>query len=545
MRPVIAPVETARELGRYRLIAVLGQGGSGRVYLAVSRGPAGFNKLLVVKELRPELEHDPEFLTMFLDEARLSARLNHPNVVQTYEVGCDGQAHFIAMEYLEGQPLSSLLRNREPRLPTELQLKILSTALLGLHYAHELCDFDGTPLGVVHRDVSPQNVFVTYDGQVKIVDFGIAKAAGAISQTRTGVIKGKLRYMAPEQLCARPVDRRTDIFSCGVMLWEALAGKRIGDGKTDTEIAQQRMLGTEPHVRDDKPDVPGALAAICDRAMAIAPEDRYSTAAELHRDLEEAIEAVYGRVTSNQIAALVCENFGDERKQLRALVDAQIKQAASLPPTEFPNLAMLDVGDETVRPKKISLAASLRPTGPPALEPAEDSFPATTPPTANLSALKQRRPAWSLWLGLVTLGFAFTGVATAFLARSPTTASEVLLPATALPPTAASVVPDRTIKVNVSASPRGASLHLDESPLASNPFRATVSRDTKLHRIRASLAGYDTAERTVAFESDVDIVLELTEAHATPAKVSNPRAKTKQAKAVHSPVIDDRDPYTQ
>ena len=194
-------------IGKYRVIAKLGQGGMARVLLAAAAGPAGFNKLMVVKELREELAAEPEFLTMFLDEARLAARLNHPNVVTTYEVVTEGDRHYIAMDYLDGQPLNRLLhRISYSEMPLDVHLRIICDALEGLHYAHTVADFDGSPLNVVHRDVSPHNIFVTYDGQVKLVDFGVAKAAGAAAQTQTGVFKGKIRYMAPEQ--ARSRERR-------------------------------------------------------------------------------------------------------------------------------------------------------------------------------------------------------------------------------------------------------------------------------------------------------------------------------------------------
>src|SRR5438477_12370279 len=201
--------EVTRTLGRYHVIAKLGQGGMANVFLTVAPGPAGVQKRLVVKELRAELAYDAYIRTMFLDEARLAARLNHPNVVQTYEVGEENWHYFIAMEYLEGQALNRLWRRTDRGgLPLEAQLRILADALGGLHYAHELTDFDGTPLHVVHRDMSPHNVFVTYDGQVKLVDFGIAKAASARGSTKNGMFKGKVTYASPEQVLSAPLDRR-------------------------------------------------------------------------------------------------------------------------------------------------------------------------------------------------------------------------------------------------------------------------------------------------------------------------------------------------
>jgi serine/threonine-protein kinase len=214
---------------RFRVIAELGEGGMARVHLALARGPSGVNKLVVLKTLRSHLANDPACLEMFIHEGRLAARLNHPNVVQTYEVNEDGGRQVMVMEYLEGQPLSHVYaRGRKSgQLPLEMYVRVLCDALAGLHYAHELADFDGKPLNLVHRDVSPQNIFVTFDGQVKILDFGIAKAAvNAPNQTETGVLKGKVRYMAPEQIAGEALDRRADIFAVGAILWEVLADEK-------------------------------------------------------------------------------------------------------------------------------------------------------------------------------------------------------------------------------------------------------------------------------------------------------------------------------
>jgi len=204
------PVNVASIHGKYRPIFELGRGGMANVILAVVQGPGGFNKLQVIKQLRSELALDPEFLTMFLDEARLSARINHSNVVQTNEVGHDGRHYFIAMEYLEGQSLEAFLRRAHTMggLPLQMFLKIIVDSLEGLHYAHELADFEGNHLHVVHRDVSPQNIFVTYDGVTKVLDFGIAKAADSSSDTNrdclaTGAFEYQLRARTDRLSCRR------------------------------------------------------------------------------------------------------------------------------------------------------------------------------------------------------------------------------------------------------------------------------------------------------------------------------------------------------
>ena len=316
-------------LGKYRLIAELGHGGMAEVYLALASGPAGFNKLLVVKQIRQQFADDPDFLTMFLDEARLAARLNHPNVVQTNEVGEDGGRYFISMEYLEGQPLNRVLAkigegrgDPADRLTRQMSLLLLVEALAGLHHAHELLDFDGKPLQVVHRDMSPHNVFVTYAGQVKIVDFGIAKALSSSAETRTGVLKGKIGYMAPEQALGEKVDRRADLFSCGMILWEMMTGKRMFKGVPDVAALQRIVNGDLPSPRTVDPTIPERVDAICMKALACDRDNRYATAAEMGADLEEAAEEIGGRGSLREVGRLIDKQFGAERARIKQLVEA-------------------------------------------------------------------------------------------------------------------------------------------------------------------------------------------------------------------------------
>jgi serine/threonine protein kinase len=301
---------------RFRPLAPIGRGGMAEVMLALMDAGGGANRIVVLKRIWPDLATDPDFVAMFNNEAQLAVRLNHPNVVQTLEVVQDPAQLALAMEYLHGQSLAGLLnRLAGPRgLPLPLRLRVLVEILAGLHYAHELTDYNGTPLGVVHRDVSPDNVFVTYDGQVKLMDFGVAKSTAAASRTRPGAVKGKLAYLAPEYFRSEIVDRRADVFAVGVMLWEMLAGRRLWAGLGEAQIVHHLAAGM-PMARLPPDDSrPPLLDGICARALAVSPGDRYATAAELELDLqgvlagtEDSHARTLGRVVSNAFQAVRAE----------------------------------------------------------------------------------------------------------------------------------------------------------------------------------------------------------------------------------------------
>ncbi len=316
------------ELDKYRVIAKLGRGGMSDVYLAATRGPAGFSKLLVVKILQEELARTGEFLAMFRDEARLAARLNHPNVVQTYEVGESEGRHFISMEYLEGQPLHQVIQRFEKRslLDLGVVLRIGIDALSGLHYAHELRDFDGTPLGVVHRDITPQNIFVTYEGQVKLVDFGIAKAFDSTTHTKVGTVKGKVSYMAPEQARGESVDRTADIFSMAVLLWEMLAGSRLWEGLTDIAVVGRLVQGDIPNLALMRPDLPASLTQLVMAALDPNPGARPQTADEFQRNLEGELDKLAPRVTTHRLAELMRDAFQSDRAKVQTVVAKQLER---------------------------------------------------------------------------------------------------------------------------------------------------------------------------------------------------------------------------
>jgi len=341
-----APTSKVVSLGRYHIIAQLARGGMGVVHLAVIRGPAGFNKLLVLKELKVDFLEDAQFVAMFLEEARLAARLNHPNIVQTIEVGSDGARRFMVLEYLEGQSYFRVIgRSRKAQVPMPLgmQATLLCAVLEGLGYAHSTGGPGSSRRAVVHRDISPQNVFVTYDGQVKILDFGIAKAKDSSQDTRAGVLKGKVAYMSPEQASGAVADARTDLFAVGVMLWEAATGRRFWsqDGAVANDMQMLRALvnGDLPSKRQGAIEaIPLVLRPIVLRAIAVDPAKRYATAAEFQSALREVLPSLGGEATSQALGKFVADLFAEEREHLQSIIENQTRllESEDLPPASDP-----------------------------------------------------------------------------------------------------------------------------------------------------------------------------------------------------------------
>ncbi len=316
-------------LGKYRLLGALGKGGMADIYLGVADGPEGFRKLCVLKLLKEEMAEDDDYRAMFLDEARLAARLNHPNIVQTFEVGETRGRLLIAMEFVDGQPLTRIKRRlKQEHLPLPTYISLLCDVLEALEYAHSLTDFDGSQLGIIHRDVSPHNIVIGYDARVKLLDFGIAKSSAAVQETQAGVLKGKAGYMAPEQARMQPLDKRADIFSVGVILWEAIAGKRLVDGMSAHAVLARRVQGGDPKIAEVVPGVDQALAAICDRAMACSPDARYVSCVELQSDLETWLKTQTDP-NRKEFSKHMRDAFAKERDDLRALVEQQMGDSFS------------------------------------------------------------------------------------------------------------------------------------------------------------------------------------------------------------------------
>jgi len=298
----VAPV---RIVGRYALYGELAAGGMATVHLGRLLGPVGFSRTVAIKRLHDQFAKDPEFVSMFLDEARLCARIRHPNVVPTLDVIAGDRQLLLVMEYVQGESLSRLFRAavaRGERVPLKIAVAILSGMLHGLHAAHEAKDERGQPLGIVHRDVSPQNVLVGADGVARVLDFGIAKAKGRLYTTQDGRVKGKLAYMAPEQLKSDPVDRKTDIFAASIVAWELLAGRRLFDGENEGAVVTKVLLDPIPLPSASLAGLEGestkaerspnwdALDAIIMRGLERDPAKRFDTARDMATQLEEAVQ---------------------------------------------------------------------------------------------------------------------------------------------------------------------------------------------------------------------------------------------------------------
>jgi serine/threonine-protein kinase len=320
-----------RAAGRYVLYDEIASGGMGSVYLGRLEGPAGFSRTVAIKRLHPHLAKDPEFAAMFMDEARVAARIVHPNVVPTLDIVQWEAQLLVVMEYVHGESLARLwlaLQADAGRIPPHVAVSVAADVLHGLHAAHEAKSAAGEPLSVVHRDVSPQNVIVGCDGLARLLDFGVAKATSSIVSTKDGRIKGKLAYMAPEQLLREPVDRRTDVFSASIVLWEALVGKRLFSGANEGDTVTRVLAAPIDPPSAIVDGLPQALDEIVLRGLARAPGDRFATA----QNMAIALEAALVPARRTEVGEWV-ERLAGEALTRRAARLEDVARGASRAPT--------------------------------------------------------------------------------------------------------------------------------------------------------------------------------------------------------------------
>ena len=466
-------VVVGQTIGKYEVLQRLAAGGMAEIFLARMIGVLGFDKLVVIKRILPHLAQRNDFIQMFLDEARIATTLNHANIVQTHEVGVHGKSYFMVMEYLAGDDVRSIVRRiasstNGGRLPIEHALNIAVAVSAGLHYAHEKKDRDGKPLAIVHRDVTPQNVIVTYDGAVKLLDFGIAKASNRINETRSGSFKGKVPYMSPEQCRGEPLDRRSDIFSLGILLHELTLCRRLFRGETDFQILKQIAEGPIVKPRDIDPTYDARLSAIVMKALERDPARRFQTARELQERLEELAHDMRLRLSPLALADYMQALFADK---VGAWQEAREEGDVAKLERHFATvMAEREASEECELPPSDVQLSSL---------PAEPARRSRSLPLLTL--LLVAAIAFAAWQRMAT-------TATATTATQPV-ASVIVPPPTraiAPAPTAPTAAPaaraieapvlDATAMMEVTTTPAGATLVLDGKTLHErSPARLTVA----------------------------------------------------------------------
>ncbi|MFO0675410.1 MAG: protein kinase [Polyangiaceae bacterium] len=355
----------SRVIGRYALFDEIASGGMASVHLGRLLGPVGFARTVAIKRLHPQFAKDPEFVSMFLDEARLAARIQHPNVVQTLDVVAEGGELFLVMDFVRGETFGKLIRASRAAgaiIPLPILSAIVAGALHGLHAAHEARDETGDPLGIVHRDVSPQNILVGTDGVARVLDFGVAKAAGRIQTTQEGQLKGKMAYMAPEQLRANEVTRRTDIYAASVVLWEGITGRRLFDGDNQAFIYGRVLEGDiEPPSRFAK--IPIGLEAVVMRGLAMAPQARHATARDMAIELERAVRPAPPNEVGEWVQSIASAALEKRAAVIRSIEKSSRASTGSLvdvlgdtgPNRALDGAAAIDVTLESDRTPTVSL----------------------------------------------------------------------------------------------------------------------------------------------------------------------------------------------
>jgi serine/threonine protein kinase len=477
--------ELPLEVEGYRPLFELGRGGMARVYLA-QRTTHGLRRLVVLKVLDPTLATSPDMRSAFRREAVLCARLNHPNIVQVFEVHEDSASPMIVMEYVEGITLSQILNKVDGRLPFRLHVHIIIQALAGLHYFHELRGDDGQAEEPVHRDVSPQNVIVMHEGAVKVLDFGIAKVQGVAPEdtTKAGIIKGKLSYMPAEQLSGDDsIDRRADIFAAGVMLWEAFARRRMWQGHTQHETVAALISGKIPSIREACPWISSKWEQIIMRAVAGKREDRYATALDLQVDMENNLAELGGVVQQRELATFMKTEFAAMRSERNRVVEAEARKA----------------------PVALATVLSQPTTGVRTLSVTPSGSNHSTELMAPQSSWGRRLP-WIALLGLASAAALYIGLQ----ARSNGMAAG---------PVQGQGAEERMITLSITASPPEAQVRFDGKSVDANPWSTRIPPSDRTVRVEVSAAGHRSFTQDVILRADTSLSVQL---EALPAAAPEP-----------------------
>lgn len=442
----------------YRALLELGEGGMDRIVLALATGPGGFNKLVVLKVMRAG-QDDTEVRRLLLAEARLSARLNHPNVVQVQEVVHAVDCPYLVMEYLDGRPLSELRTNNV--LTPGMRMTVISEVLAGLHHAHELTDFDGTPLNIVHRDVSPHNVIVTFDGVVKVLDFGIAKFQHDDSKTETGEVKGKIAYMPPEQLLGEEADRRADIFAVGGLLWEVATGARMWANATTANLMHRLLSGDIPRP-SSVAEVDAELERIIVKATAADRRDRYQTALEMREELDAYLDESGQRAALRDVGAALSEAFKLERQE-RARAIQEALRHNPIPPEDGEQLEVVTLTGSQVGPTS-----------------------------------SRRRWLIGAAAGAVLIGGGSLAAFSHGVAGRPAAASVSVAPS----------APSH-VSFSIHATPAEARVKIDGMVYAQSSVALAPARDDRPHTVEVFADGFVPDTRTVTFDKSLSLEIAL------------------------------------
>lgn len=479
-------------LGRYELLTRLAVGGMAELYLARATGIEGFEKLVALKRILPQHASDPSFVSMFLDEARLAASLQHGNIAQVYDIGQTEHALFFTMEFVHGRDVRTLLHTackRGRKVPMEHAVHIAAGAAAGLHAAHEKTDYAGASLGIVHRDVSPANVLVSFDGCVKLIDFGVAKASRRNTETRAGTLKGKVAYMSPEQCLGEEIDRRSDVFSLGIVIYELTTRKRLFAGENDFTIMRRIVEEDAPPPSSKVRGYPEELEAIVMRALARDREQRYETAQQVQLDLERFARR-HNLVMSNvQLAKYMRRTFSDEledwEQMRRGFSTGEVPAIADERVAREPNAvisiesgAVLQAVPSEVRSEAVSAPLGRSDRGAPA-------------PSVVMSAPASRRILPRI--AMASLGFAVALGALSLLFGGGTTE-----PSRAAPVDTPRAQPTVEQSVDTEAwapQPAAATVTIENKPAAATvvakPVKRAVKRKRPTRRRARKRAGWD------------------------------------------------------
>jgi serine/threonine-protein kinase len=449
---VSSKVQPPRRIGRYGIFGEIASGGMATVYFGRLIGAVGFSRSVAIKQLHPQYARSPEFVAQFLDEAQLTARIRHPNVVQVLDVVARDGELFVIMEYVEGEPLSRLMRAAAGVIPIPIASSIVIQALLGLHAAHDAKGDNGLPLDIVHRDVSPQNILVGVDGSSHILDFGVAKASSRVHTTENGQIKGKLTYMAPEQLQNRELDRRVDLFAMGVVLWELLAGRRLF-ARSDPGATVAAVLGGEVQPPSQlRPEITPALEAVVMKALAPDPAARFESAREMALALEQAAEPASALKTGAWVESVARDAIAHRASLLR-----EAEEESSISRVSDPESLQRSLAD----------------------------VPASVPPSARTDVVTSSvdaAPSKSWTRPAILAGAVAIALLAYAVVASRTGQPDAARPSpSASPPAVQAAAPEPAAPEAVPAAPSAPALDLDapEPPASAAPQTAATGKATK------------------------------------------------------------------